>query len=491
MPLPEGYSTITRMPDQFLWDVFLSHSHRDRTRVVRLAERLRERGLRVWLDDWVIQPGDDIYAAIEDGLEHSRTLLLCLSQPAIDSDWVKLERNTALFRDPMNKERRFIPLLLEACQLPATIGRLLYLDWRAEGEEELARLLQACAPPAPPKSKTAKPKSATEMQAAPPSGAMPPGDPRYIERPADADAMAAARRAPDTLVVRAPRQMGKSSLLKRYLAECQRNGKQTALLYLSDFQDDEMADYPTFLTQLARELRRKLALPPYAGLNLHNQRELTNYIEDALLAAIAQPVIFAFDEVDHLLGRAWQSDFASTLRLWHERRADGPPNPWSRLGLALATSTEPYLFVADSSRSPFNVGLQIELPAFVEKDCQKVTRSYGARISAAELARLMELLGGQPYLTQLACHQLTRMDFAALDREAAGRHGPFGSHLRALEKKLEDAGLLDTMKQLATNGTQPGRDEYYRLHGAGLARERNGTVAPTNDLYQRFFRSRS
>ena len=473
------------MPDNFLWDVFLSHSHRDRPRVVRLAERLRERGLRVWLDDWVIQPGDDIYNAIENGLEYSRTLLLCLSQPAIDSDWVKLERNTAIFRDPMNKARRFVPVLLEECRMPATLGRFLYLDWRAEGEEELAKLLQACAPPAP--SKPAKPKSATGAQTAPPSGAMRADDPRYVERPADADAMAAAKGPPDTLVVRAPRQMGKSSLLKRYLAECQRNSKQTALLYLSDFQDDEMADYPTFLTQLARELRRALGLPPDAALALRNQRDLTNYVEDALLASIPHPIIFAFDEVDHVLGRDWQSDFASTLRLWHERRAD--PTPWSRLGLALATSTEPYLFIKDTSRSPFNVGLQIELPRFGEQDCRKVARSYGARPSAAEFARMMELLGGHPYLTQLACYQLTRMDYAALDREAAGRHGPFGSVLRAMEKKLEDAGLLDTMKQLAASGAQPGRDDYYRLHGAGLVCELRGSVAPTNELYRRFFRS--
>jgi hypothetical protein len=33
--------------------------------VLRLAERLRAHGLEVWLDDWVIEPGDDIYLAIE------------------------------------------------------------------------------------------------------------------------------------------------------------------------------------------------------------------------------------------------------------------------------------------------------------------------------------------------------------------------------------------------------------------------------------------
>src|SRR5678816_2614047 len=103
------------MSINFLWDVFLSHSAHDKSRVRRLAEQLRDAQLRVWFDEWVIQPGDDIYAAIEHGLEYSRTLILCISQAAIDSDWVKLERNATIFRDPENKGRRLVPLLLEDC----------------------------------------------------------------------------------------------------------------------------------------------------------------------------------------------------------------------------------------------------------------------------------------------------------------------------------------------------------------------------------------
>jgi hypothetical protein len=39
--------------------------------VRRLAERLKQAGLRVWFDEWIIKPGDDIYLAIERGLESS------------------------------------------------------------------------------------------------------------------------------------------------------------------------------------------------------------------------------------------------------------------------------------------------------------------------------------------------------------------------------------------------------------------------------------
>ena len=42
---------------KFDYDVFLSNNSRDKSLVLPLAERLREDGLRVSLDDWIIQPG--------------------------------------------------------------------------------------------------------------------------------------------------------------------------------------------------------------------------------------------------------------------------------------------------------------------------------------------------------------------------------------------------------------------------------------------------
>ena len=96
------------MDSDFEYDVFLSHATANKAAVRELAERLKEDGLRVWLDKWVIQPGDSIPLAIEHGLESSRTLVLVMSQAAFDSEWVTLERHTALFRDPTNQQTRFI-----------------------------------------------------------------------------------------------------------------------------------------------------------------------------------------------------------------------------------------------------------------------------------------------------------------------------------------------------------------------------------------------
>ena len=125
------------MTTAFQYDVFLSHNSADKPEVRRLAERLQAAGLRVWFDEWIIQPGDDIYLAIERGLEASRTLVLCLSPAALGSDWVGLERSTVLFRDPANAGRRFIPLLLADCRLQDTLQRC-----RSRNSSSMGQLLR-------------------------------------------------------------------------------------------------------------------------------------------------------------------------------------------------------------------------------------------------------------------------------------------------------------------------------------------------------------
>jgi small GTP-binding protein len=137
------------MPDSFTFDVFLSHSSKDKLVVRAVAERLRQDGLRVWFDDWQLRPGDSIPAKIEQGLEDSRVLVLCMSANAFGSDWAQLESYTFRFRDPLNKERRFIPLRLNQTQIKGSLAQFLYIDWLlADREQEYAKLLEACRPPA-------------------------------------------------------------------------------------------------------------------------------------------------------------------------------------------------------------------------------------------------------------------------------------------------------------------------------------------------------
>ena len=136
------------MPDEFPYDVFLSHSAKDKAVVRPLAERLRADGVKVWFDEWVLKPGDSIErnqsktAKIEAGLERSRVFSLAhrmgegarragegWMSHAFGSDWAQLESGTfnrpgnLPFRDTLNKERRFLPLQRDDAPLKGALAQ--------------------------------------------------------------------------------------------------------------------------------------------------------------------------------------------------------------------------------------------------------------------------------------------------------------------------------------------------------------------------------
>ena len=51
-----------------------------------------------------------------------------MSKNAFSPEWVELERNTALFRDPTNRQRRFIPLRLDDCDIKGSLRQFAYVD---------------------------------------------------------------------------------------------------------------------------------------------------------------------------------------------------------------------------------------------------------------------------------------------------------------------------------------------------------------------------
>jgi hypothetical protein len=173
--------------ESFSYDVFLSHSSTDKPVVRAIAERLRADGLKVWFDEWEIKLGDSIPAKIETGLEQSRVLVLAMSANAFASEWATLESQTFRFRDPLNKERRFIPLRLDDTRIKGSLSQFAYVNWHRENrEQEYAKLLKGCRS-APESPFTVKPATSLDegkpydcYRAASRSPGSPPGTGRSL-----------------------------------------------------------------------------------------------------------------------------------------------------------------------------------------------------------------------------------------------------------------------------------------------------------------------
>jgi len=102
--------------------VFISHNSTNKADARLLATALVEQGVGVWLDEWLIKPGESIIAGIESGLDSSDVLALLWSEAAAKSNWVGAELRAYVRRRIDNKSLRIVPIMCDATALPALVA---------------------------------------------------------------------------------------------------------------------------------------------------------------------------------------------------------------------------------------------------------------------------------------------------------------------------------------------------------------------------------
>lgn len=480
-----------------------------------LHQALTGAGHEAFIDLGVIG-GADWVEVIRRYIAWCDALVVLLSESAMGNEMILAEVRLAEVHQGRTGRPKIIPVRLGDSglldyELNLYLRRLPFITWRQETDSQRVyeaiiesvatevgetlgehRASNANSAEVEPALLGDRPRAARDPRsAAIPGGVIRFNDAYYIERTPDRIVVALAAASGHTIIIKGPRQSGKSSVLLHYLAESRDAGKKIAFIDFQIFANDDLANYPRFLSSFARVLLSRLRIdlePP----EIRSQFEMVELIERHVLPAVDDPVVFAFDEVDRLLGQPYQADFFSMLRLWHNNRSPFTPE-WEDVDLAMAISTEPYLLIDQIDRSPFNVGLQIEMDPFNQAECTELDRRYPGVLNPEERDELWKLLQGHPYLTRLAYYRLTvpdRVAFRDLIEHAHEERGPFGDHLRALFVKLhERPKLLDAMKQAIRTGSLPDQELYHRLYGAGLVRQEGDRVDPANLLYARYFRN--
>ncbi len=106
--------------DSISFDVFLAHNSQDKPQIEVIAEELRQRGLKPWLDNWHLPPGRRFIQEIEQVLPKTKSVAVFVGESGI-GPWQDQEIHVIL--DLFAKKKRpVVPVLLpgieEAPELP-------------------------------------------------------------------------------------------------------------------------------------------------------------------------------------------------------------------------------------------------------------------------------------------------------------------------------------------------------------------------------------
>ncbi|HEX7183095.1 MAG TPA: AAA-like domain-containing protein [Thermoanaerobaculia bacterium] len=502
--------------------VFLSYLHvlPDEQLAERLCAFLEERGLRVFIDKR-IQVGLDWVAEIDRQLRASDSFLVFLSEDSIRSDMVRQEIQTAHELRQEEKMAIFPVRLGFEGKLPYDLGsylnRIQYALWKpGDSEAALFNLLHAAitggaALPVVPSREDTAVISLTDLSvAAEWKGVpLPAADPRivmetgtihlespfYVRRKEDESAERCLAQPWSTIVVKGPRQSGKSSLLARIHALSKRAERRSVYLDFQTFDEPQLASLGTTLQTLARRIARTLKTPMqpadvWDSDLLGEKGSFAEFLARAVLDGSSSPVVLILDEVDRLFDRPYRGDFFAAVRGWHNNRATD--EAWENLHLVLGHATDPALWIENLNESPFNVGDRLRLGDFTRDQVADLNARHGNPLhSSEEIAGLMDLVGGHPYLVRQALYILAteRWPLARLREEAGKDTGPFGDHLRRhLWALLQNDRLRAVVARIAKGDGCDDEGLFQRLLASGLVAGETRSVARLRcALYQEYF----
>jgi serine/threonine protein kinase len=493
-----------------------------------LAQRLRDAfaaaGYESFMSGEVMQLGDGWLPRINHALKACDFFLVLLSPQSAHSEIVLEEIRTVKALQDLQSLSKPVILPIRV-NLPLTsplnyelrghLHRIQQRIWKSPADE--AALIQEIlavvdsspesqvsreepttsgvlptVPPAYPKRDT-PPLPVAEPEL--PEGQMSLASSFYVERsPIESRCYETILQPGSLIRIKAPRQMGKTSLMARTLHHAAQQNCRSVSLSLQLADSKVFTDLDKFLRWLCASVGRRLQLPnqmpQYWDDIFGSKYNCTAYFEEYLLPSLNVPLVLGLDEVDRVFTYPEiASDFFGLLRAWHEEAKNR--DVWKKLRLVVVHSTEVYIPL-NVNQSPFNVGLPIELPEFDVKQVAQLAQRYGLPWGSSEISQLMTMVGGHPYLVRLAMYHIARNDttLTTLLQSAPTETGLYRDHLHSYLWNLQQhPELIGALQQVMASpeAVQLESQLLFRLHSLGLIRLEGNQAKLRCELYRQYF----
>lgn len=333
-----------------------------------------------------------------------------------------------------------------------------------------------------------------------PDGQVPLNSRFYIERPpCEERGYEEVLKPGGFIVIKSPMNMGKTSLMIRILAQARSQNYQTVTLNFQLAEASVLSDLAKLLrwimANMTLQLGIKSEIARFWDEDLGTKISCTNYLQNYILAQLTEPLVLAFDKINHLFEYPQiAQEFLPLIRFWHEESNN--IEAWQSLRIVVVHSTDSYIPL-DTNQSPFNLGLPIVLTEFSFDQVRELANRYKFKQEVdnldCSLASLMEMVGGYPYLIRLAFYALSsqNLTFEQLLTEAPTPTGIYRSYLQkyfvTLQKHPE---LIGTFNQIVSSESpiQISSIAAYKLESMGLIKLFENRAVPSCLLYRLFFR---
>ena len=332
-----------------------------------------------------------------------------------------------------------------------------------------------------------------------PSGVVPLDSAFYLKQPFLEQQIIKEITKPGGLVrIKAPQEMGKSSLLLRILNDCQKNlGYRTVSLNLQKVDQSILENIHQFLRWLCINCARELGLQPNLDLywdeDIGSKMSWTIYFEEYLLEEINSPFVLALDELNEVFEHPKiAEDFLPLLRSCYEEAKKNPI--WQYFRLIVVHNTEIYIPL-QLEQSPFNIGLPIQLQFFSQEHVEQLAIKYQLNNQDnKEMKQLIELVRGHPALIHLALYHISQeqITFKELLATAVTQTGIYAHHLQRHWLALKENPELAKAFKMICEATEPVFLEpiiAYKLNSIGLINLVNNRGTVSCRLYKEYFQS--